>query len=160
MTAGCLDLSIPGIELPVQAADRSVRAVGPPPAGASLVTVVRGRSLVYLGSFAPDGPVAMTLDDVRQRLTGGPVAAGSMVEASGILVGDDPPRYLSMAGEDNGIEPPTGTVVDVPADAPGIDPAVNILVGTFLVARTDDPADWLRIVARYVPSRAVRVLVP
>jgi hypothetical protein len=62
--------------------------------------------------------------------------------AEGILVSDD------------------GAVVELSASMPEIDPDAVVTTGRFLLAPpADDGKPW-RVVARYEPSRAVRVLVP
>jgi hypothetical protein len=50
--------------------------------------------------------------------------------------------------------------VELSASTPEIDPAAVVTAGTFLLAPpATDGVPW-RVVARYEPTRAVRVLVP
>jgi hypothetical protein len=169
---GCVDLAIPGVGVPVHAAQPWLVWAPEPPLGAWLVTVVRAGTLVYLGSLLPDRSAATSLPDLdRQLFNGGRgMSLGSLFQADGTLVTNipspcnnlcpPPPPYLAdRRNWDNPALPETGTVVDVVRNAPEISLDAERFDGTFLLARTGDGSGW-QVVARYVPSRAVRVQVP
>jgi hypothetical protein len=167
---GCHDLEIAGVGVPVHAADPSVVSRPGPPLGAWLVTVVRADGLVYLGSLVPRRDVPASIAELERQLADQAKPAGSLFQANGTLVTNipspcnnlcpPPPPYLAdEASWDNPALPETGTVVDVVRDAPEIPLDTERFDGTFLLAPTKDGGRW-RVVARYVPANAVRVLVP
>jgi len=170
---GCIQLTIPGLGLPVRAAEPRL-AWMPVPLDAWLVTVARGRALVYLGSLVPDRQLPSSLRDLEQRLIDGPGHGtkdrrdGTLFETNGtLLTGAPPPCTGACPSERPTLAAPllvgdgvgTETVVDVPANTPDVDLRAQWLGGPFLVTRGRAGAGW-QVVARYVPSRAVRVQVP
>ena len=69
------------------------------------------------------------------------------------LAYDDAPRGRDLVSD-------AGAVVELSASMPEVDPEAVVTAGTFLLAPpADEGAPW-RVVARYEPSRAVRVLAP
>lgn len=188
-SAGCVDLEIPGIGVPVWPGEITVPVrpgqadtpwpVEPPP-DAWLVTVARAGGLVYLGSLVPseDGP--RTIDGIADGFgpRGRDWLNGTLFEADGYLVVNPahpcrqtgrsatpcpaPSPFLSYSEPlTNGIlVSDAGARVELSAPMPGIDPDAVATAGTFLVAPpAGDGAPW-RVVARYEPSWAVRVVVP
>jgi hypothetical protein len=170
---GCVKLVIPGIGVPVWVADALHPWPGAPAPGAWLVTVARTGGLVYLGALAPDRRGPASLADLERRLADDePVDAtgGSLFEARGVLVTkvappcsgvcQSAPPYLADDPADGGpAVPAEGTVVGLATDVPEVDPDAVAVEGTFLVGRSDADAPW-QVVARYVPGRSFRVLVP
>lgn len=177
---GCVDLEIPGIGVPVRPGEISAPWPGEPPLDAWLVTAVRGGSLVYLGSLVPseDGP--RTIDGIVEGFgpRGRDWTDGTLFVVDGYLVTNPvhscvtevaeatpcpaPPPFLAYDEPlaDGILVSDAGAVVDVSASMPEIDPDAVVTAGTFLVAPPDNDEGPWRIVARYEPSRAVRVLVP
>lgn len=151
------------------------------PARGLLVLRVVGTGFEYEGSLVadPDGSPTLSALDEERRAGSAPPAGPTLRDASGWLVRAGPclippsafepcPRQPFLAEEEPlaTADPSTtaGRFVEVARDAWGIDPPFDpILAGPFLVrhlepARPDDPA-W-EIVARYDPSRSVRVVIP
>jgi hypothetical protein len=168
---GCVDLAIHGLGVPVHAAEPWMVWTPAPPLGAWLVTVVRGGGLVYLGSLVPDRQVPSSVPELERQLAepGGTRPQGSLFQANGTLVTNipspcndlcpPPPPYLAdERGWGNPALPETGTPVRVAREAPEIPADTERFEGTFLLAR-DGEAGW-QVVARYVPSHAVRVQAP
>jgi hypothetical protein len=174
--AGCMDLEIPGIGVPVWQGEPAIPWQGDPPPGAWIVTVARTGGLVYLGSLLPSraGPLPIT-----ELPAGGlPGPAGTLHEAHGFLVVKPRPACgTGGAGASTcpasspflaNVEPlPTGALVSdagdevvIAASMPEVDPAAVVTAGTFLVTRLPGTEGRWEVVARYVPPRAVRVLVP
>ena len=169
---GCVDLAIPGVGVPVHAAQPWLVRAPAPPLGAWLVTVVRAGALVYLGSLLPDRAVPASIPELDRKLSdaGRDTSPGALFQANGTLVTNipspcnnlcpPPPPYLADGRNwDNPALPETGTVVDVVRNAPEIPQDMERFDGTFLLARTSDGSGW-EVVARYVPANAVRVQVP
>jgi hypothetical protein len=176
---GCVDLSIPGLGLPVRQGDSAIPWRGDPPTGSWLVTVARGRGLVYLGSLVPRFGEDMPFDGVAAAEAPG---GGSLFEAGGFLVQHPvhacyrpaipatpcppPPPFLARDEPlpDGLLVSDAGAPVTLAPAAPEIDPDATVTSGTFLVQRERDsgggPDDGLLVVARYEPSRAVRVQAP
>ena len=152
---------------------------GEPPPDAWLVTVARDGGLVYLGSLVPveDGP--STIDEIVEGFgpRGRDWTDGTLFEVDGYLVVNPVhPCRRAVAGATPCPAPSPFLSYDAPV-------ADGILVSdaapswssrrpcrrstrtrssprAFLLAPpADDGAPW-RVVARYEPSRAVRVLVP
>ncbi len=186
---GCVDLEIPGVGVPVRPGEIGVpvrpgQAVTPwpgePPPDAWLVTVAQDQGLVYLGSLVPSDDGPRTIDGVIEGFgpRGRDWIDGTLFEVDGYVVTNPvhscvaedadatscpaPPPFLAYSAPDaDGIlVSDAGAVVDVSASMPEIDPDAVVTAGTFLVAPPDDDEGPWRIVARYEPSRAVRVLVP
>lgn len=176
-SGGCVDLAIPGLGLSVRQGDGTIPWRAGPPPGAWLVTVARAGGLVYLGSLVPrpDGlrmPVAAVATDSM------PDSEGTLFEADGFLVlnpvhpcfrpdaaATPCPTTPPFLARDEPLAEGTlvsdaGAVVSLAPSAPEVDPATVVTPGTFLVQRWPGGAGGVQVVARYVPSRAVRVLVP
>lgn len=173
---GCVDLAIPGLALPVRQADTAIPWRADPPAGAWLVTVARDGGLVYLGALVPrfaDGrPVTL--------VPGGadPARAGTLFEVEGYLVlhpvhtcfrpgvpatpcpppspflALDEPTPEGVLVSDAGLE------VSLARTVAEVDEAAVVTPGTFLVQPDRREGRAPVVVARFDPSRAVRVLVP
>jgi hypothetical protein len=169
---GCVDLAIPGIGVPIRAAQASLAGVAAPPLGAWIVTVARAGSLVYLGSLVPEEDVPAGIPELERQLldSARDTADGTLFQADTTLVTrvasgctdvcPPPPPYLADApATGDPARPEAGTAVEIAIDAPEIPADAGRVDGTFLLARTGNGTQW-RVVARYVPSRAVRVLVP
>ena len=187
---GCVDLEIPGIGVPVRPGEIGVPVrpgeidtpwPGEPPPDAWLVTVARDRGLVYLGSLVPSADGVRTIDGVVEGFgpRGRDWVDGTLFEVDGYLVVNPvhpcrladagatpcpaPSPFLSYSAPDaDGIlVTDDGAVVELSASMPEIDPDAVVTMGRFLLAppADEDGAPW-RVVARYEPSRAVRVLVP
>ncbi len=171
---GCVDLEIPGIGVPVRPGEISTPWPGEPPLDAWLVTVARDGGLVYLGSLVPseDGP--RTIQRIVEGF--GPRGRnwidGTLFEVDGYLV-TNPVSSCVADGPDATpcpVPPPFLAYDDPLADGseavelldtmPEIDHDSVVTAGTFLLAPPDDDEGSWRVVARYEPSRAVRVLVP
>ncbi len=173
---GCVKLEIPGIGVPVHTDEGATPWPGDPPPGAWLVTVAGAGALVYLGSFlpTPGGPAVigdLPIDGVAER-------DGTLLEARGYLVVNPvhpcdtrdvdatpcpaPPPFLADDEPlPDGIRvSDRGEQVGLASSMPEVDPAAVVTVGTFLVTRVPGTEGSWRVVARYEPSRAVRVLVP
>ena len=168
----CVDLAIPGLGLPVHAAQPSMVWSPAPPLGAWLVTVARAGALVYLGSLVPDRDVPTSIPALERRLAGSPgkQPEGTLFQANGTLVTNipspcnnlcpPPPPYLADGRSwSNPALPETGTVVSVVRNAPEIPADTERFDGTFLLSRTGDGTEW-QVVARYVPAHSIRVQVP
>ncbi len=169
---GCVGLAIPGVGVPVHAAQPSLVWAPAPPLGAWLVTVARAGSLVYLGSLLPDRQVPTGIPELDRQLAEGgrTTSPGALFQAKGTLVTNipspcndlcpPPPPYLADGRNwGNPALPETGTVVDVVRNAPEIPLDTERFDGTFLLAKDPDGTGW-QVVARYVPANAVRVQVP
>ncbi len=184
---GCVDLEIPGIGVPVRPGEISTPWPGEPPLDAWLVTVARDGGLVYLGSLVPSEDGLRTIDGIVEGFgpRGRDWTDGTLFEVDGYLV-TEPVRGCVAEGPDATLcpaPPPflvyddpladgifvldagavvlnASAVVDLSASMPEIDPDAVVNAGTFLVAPPDDDEGPWRVVARYQPSRAVRVLVP
>jgi len=173
---GCVDLAIPGLALPVRQADTAIPWRADPPPGAWLVTVARDGGLVFLGSLLPR--VGAGLPVVLAPDGADPARAGTLFEVPGFLVRNpvhtcfrpgvpatpcpppppflatDPPLENGILTTDAGIEVRLGArLVDT-------DAAAVVLPGTFLVQPDRSEGKPPVLVARFEPSRAVRVLVP
>lgn len=177
---GCVDLEIPGIGVPVRSGDVSAPWPGEPPLDAWLVTVSREGALVYLGSLVPSEVGPRTIERIVEGFgpRGRDWIDGTLFEVDGYLVVNPahaclrpdagatpcpaPPPFLAFDEPlaDGILVSDAGAVVDLSASMPGIDPEAVVTAGTFLVAPPDDDEGPWRVVARYEPSRAVRVLVP
>jgi hypothetical protein len=173
---GCVVLAIPGLALPVWQADTAIPWRADPPSGAWLVTVARYGGLLYLGSLLPrfgeDVPVAVVGADAM------PPAEGSLFEATGYLVQHPlhtcfrpgvaatpcppPPPFLAQDAPtpDGLLVSDAGADVELARSVAEVDAAAVVTPGTFLVQRSRTEGGDAIVVARYVPSRAVRVLVP
>jgi len=177
---GCVDLEIPGIGVPVRPGGNSTPWPGEPPLDAWLVTVARDKGLVYLGSLVPSedglrtiggivegfGPrgrnwIDGTLFEVDGYLVVHPVH-DCRTEGSGATPCPAPSPFLAYDDPiaDGVLVSEAGDVVELSAAMPGVDPDAVVTAGAFLLAPPDDDEGPWRVVARYEPSRAVRVLVP
>jgi hypothetical protein len=168
----CVDLAIPGLGLPVHAAQPSMALSPSPPLGAWLVTVARAGTLVYLGSLVPDRDVPTSIPELERQLAdrARERLEGTLFQANGTLVTNipspcnnlcpPPPPYLADERNwDNPALPETGTAVSVVRNAPEIPVDTERFDGTFLLSRTGDGTQW-QVVARYIPSHSIRVQVP
>lgn len=185
----CVELEIPGIGVPVRAGEVGVPVrpgeidtpwPGEPPPDAWLVTVARDGGLDYLGSLVPSEDGVRTIDGVIEGFgpRGRDWVDGTLFEVDGYLVVNPihpcrqtgrsatpcpaPSPFLSYSAPNADGLPVTddGAVVELSASMPEIDPDAVVTTGRFLLAPpSGDGAPW-RVVARYEPSRAVRVLVP
>ncbi|HYO44767.1 MAG TPA: hypothetical protein VES19_16330, partial [Candidatus Limnocylindrales bacterium] len=174
-SGGCVDLAIPGLGLPVWQGEDAVPWPGAPPPGSWLVTVARTGGLVYLGSLVPRQGDPPPISGVP--VGGTAEADGTLFEAAGFLVRHpfhtcfrpgvaatpcpSPPPFLA---EDDPLAEgilttDAGEEVDLASPLVDIEPDAIVIPGTFLVQRARAGTRWL-VVARYVPSRAARVLVP
>jgi len=171
---GCVDLEIPGIGVPVRPGELSDPWPGEPPLDAWLVTVARDGGLVYLGSLVPRADGARTVRGIVEGFgpRGRDWIDGTLFEVDGYLV-TNPASSCVADGPDATpcpVLPPFLAYDDPLADGseavelsgamPEIDPDAVGTEGTFLLAQADDEGGPWRVVARYEPSRAVRVLVP
>lgn len=172
---------IVGLPLRRAAGDAPDHRLDPVPSGAVMVLRVAGAGFEYEGALIadPDGSPTLSTLEAKRRAAPEPDAATPLRDASGWLVRAGPclippsafepcPRRPFLAEDEPlpNADPSTnaGEFVEVAADAWGIDPPFDpVLVGPFLVrrltpARADDPG-W-EVVARYDPSRSVRVVIP
>jgi hypothetical protein len=186
---GCVDLEIPGIGVPVRPGEIGVPVrpgeidtpwPGEPPLDAWLVTVARDGGLVYLGSLVPSADGPRTIDGIARGFgpRGRDWIDGTLFEVDGHLVANPvhacvrpdagaspcpaPSPFLAYDTPlaDGILVSDAGAVVELSASTPEIDPAAVVTAGTFLLAPpATDGVPW-RVVARYEPTRAVRVLVP
>ena len=171
---GCVDLEIPGIGVPVRPDELSDPWPGEPPPDAWLVTVARNGGLVYLGSLVPRADGARTVRGIVEGFgpRGRDWIDGTLFEVDGyLMVNPVHPCRREAAGATPCPVPSPFLAYDDPlADGseavelsdtmPEIDPDAVGTEGTFLLAPADDDEGPWRVVARYEPSRAVRVLVP
>lgn len=177
---GCVDLEIPGIGVPVRPGEISTPWPGEPPLDAWLVTVARDGGLVYLGSLVPSEGGLRTIDGIVEGFgpRGRDWTDGTLFEVDGYLVTNPvhgcvaedaeatpcpaPPPFLAYDEPlaDGILVSESGEVVQLSATMPEIDPNAVVTAGTFLLAPPDDDEGPWRVVARYEPARAVRVLVP
>jgi hypothetical protein len=173
---GCVDLAIPGLGLAVWQGEDTVPWPADPPPGAWLVTVARAGGLVYLGSLVPQPRGQVPLLSIAGANP--PASEGTLVEADGYLVTHPvhacyrpavpatpcppPPPFLAEDAPlaDGLLVSDRGHEVSVAPSAPGIDPAATVAGGTYLVQHRQAGEGGVLVVARYEPSRAVRVLVP
>jgi hypothetical protein len=186
---GCVRLEIPGIGVPVRPGEIDVPVrpgefdtpwPGEPPPDAWLVTVARDGGLVYLGSLVPSEDGVRTIDRIVEGFgpRGRDWVDGTLFEVDGYLVVDPihpcrqtgrsatpcpaPSPFLAYDEPlpDGILVSDEGAVVELSASMPEIDPDAVVTMGRFLLAPpVDDGKPW-RVVARYEPSRAVRVVVP
>ncbi len=171
-SGGCVDLEIPGLGLPVWQGESATPWVGAVPQGAWLVTVARTGGLVFLGTLVPTA-------DGSQPITAVPFdRAGTLHEAVGFLVAHPlhtcyrpalaatpcpaPPPFLADDAPlpDGILVSDAGAEVSLAPTTPEVDPSDPVTAGTFLVRLLPGTEGGLQVVARYVPSRAVRVQVP
>ena len=139
---GCVDLSIPGLGVPVWQGDVAIPWRADPPQGAWLVTVARGGGLVYLGSLLPrigeDVPVAVVAADAI------PTSEGTLFEAGGFLVVNPvqtcfrpgvaatpcppPPPFLAQdePNPDGLLVSDAGSEVSLARSVPEVDPAAVV----------------------------------
>jgi hypothetical protein len=156
--AGCVDLEIAGIGLPVTAGDVAIPWSDNPPEGVWLVTVARSGGLVYLGSLVPVENGAVPIEDLTGRLLGSRLddPPTSLFEVTGYLVarsvwpcifGDAAPticpplsRFLAddAPNPDGSLSTPRGANVMVAASVPGVDRHDAVTHGTFLVTLPGD----------------------
>jgi hypothetical protein len=171
-SGGCVTLEIPGIGVPVRQDDTTIPWPGQPPRGAWLVTVPRAGSLVYLGSLLPAQPLPIS----RLPVDADPAAAGSVYQAVGWLVVNAvhtcartdldspcpaPPPFLADDQPlDGGVLVSDAGAEVLVAPGPDVDMDTVVTGGTYLVSRVPGTAGRWRVVARYIPANAVRVLVP
>jgi hypothetical protein len=173
---GCVDLVIPGLGLPVWQGEAAVPWRADPPPGAWLVTVARAGGLVYLGSLVPRGAAPTSFSAVP--VGGTPERHGTLFEVAGYLVRNPIHTCYRPGGSATPCPPPppflaedeplpegllttdAGVEVGLAASIPEVDPDAIVVSGTFLVQREPGQEGSWRVIARYVPSRAVRVLVP
>lgn len=174
------DLAIDGLALDVGPGAMGV-ALGAPPDRAVLVLAVVGDRLVYLGPLIVHLDGSPALSEVARIADAGPgtePAPAVLTDVRGWLVeepclapfsGPAPCRVGTFLADDEPLAeaaPPTGamTAVRVADDAWGVDRAPGaVLGGPYLVQRVTretvgDPT-W-EVVARYDPSRSVRVVIP
>src|SRR4051812_13322599 len=174
-TTGCtIDLSVDGLAVDVVQAASIRGEPAPVQPGSLLVMAVRGRGLDYLGSLIVDphgpppldalsaraatapAPFASQLHDVRGWLIVGlpcVAATGGGCERTPLLA-DAPPADGSptLGG---------GRPVQLAPTVWGVDPAGGTMsAGPFLVRGTGWPPVPWQVVARYDPSRSVRVVIP
>lgn len=177
---GCVDLEIPGIGVPVRPGEISTPWPGEPPLDAWLVTVARDGGLVYLGSLVPSEDGLRTIDGIVEGFgpRGRDWTDGTLFEVDGYLVSNPVHGCVTEASDatpcpapspflaydeplaDGVLTSDAGAVVELSASMPGIDTDVVVTAGTFLLAPPDEDEGLWRVVARYEPARAVRVLVP
>ena len=173
---GCVDLAIPGLGLAVWQGEVAVPWRADPPPGAWLVTVARTGGLVYLGSLVPDAVGSTPISVLAAASI--PDAAGTLFESDGFLVRNPlhtcfrpgvaatpcppPPPFLAEDEPLGGglLATDAGAVVSIMSPAPEIPADEPVIGGTFLVARHPGDGAVMQVVARFDPSRAVRVLVP
>jgi hypothetical protein len=177
-TSGCtIDLSVDGLAVDVVQAASIGGEPAPVPPGSLLVLAVRGRRLDYLGSLIvdPDGPpsldalsaeaagapepFARQLHDVGGWLVtdpgcGGPQAGGAGCNRGPFLSDEQPLADGALRSHQGGDVLLSPTVWGVER---GLD---TVSAGPFLVRATGWPAVPWQVVARYDPSRSVRVVIP
>jgi len=186
----CVELSIPGLSLEVRPEPVAMPWRGVPPQGAWIVTIARNGRLGYLGSLVPSPVMADDATEMAVRLVNGDLrASGSLYQLDGYLIVNpihpceqpDPSRTTPcpLAAPFLAAEPPLeggtprsnrGSDVQLAAPVVDVDPDDVVTPGLFLLTppetcdldeASDDCLDvpWT-VVARYEPSRSVRVLVP
>jgi hypothetical protein len=187
----CVDLSIPGIGLPVWAGASALPWRGDPPPGAWLVTVARAGGLVYLGSLLPEPDVPAAIGTLTRRLLAAELAdpPGTLFQVDSWLVPAPsttcyrpgvpatpcPTRAPFLAADrpqpDGTLRSERGAAVALASPPVDVDAGDRVVGGRFLVtlpppcdpadaAATCDPSPRWLVVARYDPSRSIRVLVP
>jgi hypothetical protein len=171
-------IAVAGLPLPVDV-DAPARAyAGDPPRGAALVLGVHGQRLEYLGSLIVRPGGSPTIDVLTADVPTG--VAGdrqTLWDAAGWLVVNPihecnrdpsatpcpvPPPFLAADEPlDNGIlVSGRGEEVALAPSMWGVDPPLDTVTsGPFLVRPAADRAGW-EVVARYDPSRSVRVVIP
>ena len=170
----CFSIHIPGLGLPLELGLTAVPWADPPP-GSWLVTVVRGGSLVYLGALKPDDDTADDASELTRRLLGGelPPLSGSLFQVTSWLVARPVPPFLAADEPlaDGTLRSDRGAEVTIVEPVIDVDPLAVVTPGPFLLATPGDclPSEawatclsdqrWV-VVARYEPSRSVRVQVP
>lgn len=161
--AGCVNLEIPGLGLPVWAGPSALPWRGDPPRGAWIVTVARTGGLVYLGSLLPDPEPTDSLARLTRRLLRAELAEPprTLFEVQSWLVLDRPapcyrnsptatpcpslPPFLARDEPfpDGTLRDDRGGPVDLADPVVGLEPGVAVTEGRFLVTLPDAcaPAD-------------------
>jgi hypothetical protein len=172
-------LSIDGLGLEVRAGDASRDGLATVPRGALLVLRVEEGVLVYLGSLIaatgasppltslhpsgvdPASPVArQTLHDVGGWLEVHPACRIAVADTTSACVPGMPFLATDVPFANGTLRSPAGSVVAVGQAAWGIGQDDPFVPGPFLVSEAaGSDATW-QVVARYDPSRSVRVVIP
>lgn len=165
--------SIAGLALPVDGAREEMDAGGPPDA-AILVLRVDGGHLAYLGSLIVHLDGSPSLATLSDELAAGLNPASTLFDARGWLVLRPPciapapeatcapvPAFLAddEPEPDGIVRSDRGEDVAIAPDPWGFTPNDTVRGGPFLVRLTGGDPRW-QVVARYDPSRSVRVVIP
>ena len=176
----CVDpwLSVDGLALDV-VPDTLGAPIGIPLPRSVLVLEIQGSRLVYRGALIVQSNGTPRYEVLAGGSAARPPDPSALTDVAGWLVLDGPclgpangplpcARRAVLADQEprstDGRRADTGPTVAVPVGGWGIDDAASAIVpGPFLVrqnpATGDDEPDW-QIVARYDPSRSVRVVIP
>lgn len=172
--AECFSIHIPGLGVPLELAPSAMPWDDPPP-GSWLVTAARAGALVYLGALKPDDDAPDDASELTRRLLGGerPPLAGSLFQVTSWLVASPAPPFLAADEplRDGTLRSDRGAEVTIEEPVIDVDPLAVVTPGPFLLATPGDclpSAAWATclgdqrwvVVARYEPSRSVRVQVP
>ena len=170
----CFTIHIPGLGVPLELAPSAVPWADPPP-GSWLVTAARDGALVYLGALKPDDDTPDDASELTRRLLGGelPPLSGSLFQVTSWLVARPVPPFLAADEPlaDGTLRSDRGSEVTIEEPVIDVDPLAVVTPGPFLLATPGDclpSAAWATclsdqrwvVVARYEPSRSVRVQVP
>jgi hypothetical protein len=180
MRMPCVDpwLSVDGLGLDV-VPDTLGAPIGIPLPRSVLVLEVQGSGLVYRGALIVQSNGTPRYEVLAGGSAARPSDPSALADVAGWLVLDGPclgpangplpcARRAMLANEEPtstaARRPAAGPTVAVPVGAWGIDDSASAVVaGPFLArqnpATGDDEPDW-QIVARYDPSRSVRVVIP
>jgi hypothetical protein len=180
MRMPCVDpwLSVDGLGLDV-VPDTLGAPIGIPLPRSVLVLEVQGSGLVYRGALIVQSNGTPRYEVLAGGSAARPPDPSALTDVAGWLVLDGPclgpgngplpcARRAMLANEEPtstaARRPDAGPTVAVPVGAWGIDDSASAVVpGPFLArqnpATGDDEPDW-QIVARYDPSRSVRVVIP
>ncbi len=175
-TPGCVPApAVSGLALPVTGSLDEVAGGGPPDASV-LVLRVDGDHLAYLGSLVVHVDGSPSLERLTGELVSVAPPAPTLFDARGWLIihppcivaapnATCPPAEAFLADDepmpDGIVRSDRGERVAIAPDVWGIDATSEVLrAGPFLVRPVADGGLRWEIVARYDPSRSVRVVIP